>query len=92
MARIKYEHQSKLIRTKREKANITQMELAALVGTHSQFISNVERGLAEVPLSRVAHFCKALKISVKELKKAKVADFEMKLDSNIDRAIQAQSA
>ena len=58
----------KFIRKRRTALNLTQRELASALGLKaSQFISNIERGLAHIPLSKVNEFAEALKVEAGEL-------------------------
>jgi transcriptional regulator with XRE-family HTH domain len=54
----------KAIRTAK---NITQSELAELLGVDKSFVSNIENGKNNPTLSTIASLAKALKVSVDEL-------------------------
>ena len=54
----------KAIRTDK---NITQSELAELLGVDKSFVSNIENGKNNPTLSTIASLAKALKVSVDEL-------------------------
>lgn len=47
--------------------NITQSELAELLGVDKSFVSNIENGKNNPTLSTIASLAKALKVSVDEL-------------------------
>ena len=60
--------QAKLLRTAREAANITQGELARMLGyTSPQMISNWERELCGAPLEIMPKLCKILGLKPSEL-------------------------
>ena len=75
---------AKLIRTKRinhEKA-YSQSELSHLLGyKNGQFISNVERGLCNIPLKMLGPVSVVLNIEPNELKSAILKDIEATLDN-----------
>ncbi len=57
-----------MLKVLREKAGLTQSELSQKMGyTSAQFISNIERGLANLPPSKFKTASKVLGVSVKEL-------------------------
>ena len=56
------------LRDARKQANVTQGELAEQLGyANAQFISNIERGLANLPLVQVTKAAKALGVPREEL-------------------------
>jgi transcriptional regulator with XRE-family HTH domain len=71
---------SALIKTARERAGLTQMELGRALGfTSAQFISNVERGLAPFPMKHAMKTSRLLKIPVDAIIKAKAQDVTVAL-------------
>ncbi len=57
-----------MLKVLREKAGLTQSELSVKMGYSSpQFISNIERGLANLPPAKFKAASKVLGVSVKEL-------------------------
>jgi transcriptional regulator with XRE-family HTH domain len=66
-----------LVRAKRigHPKNYSQADLSLLLGyKNGQFISNVERGLCNVPLSMMTKISEALSITPEELKAAMLKD------------------
>jgi transcriptional regulator with XRE-family HTH domain len=59
-------HNLKMIRTSK---NITQSELADLIGVDKSFVSNIENGETNPTLSTISSLAKALGISTNELLK-----------------------
>jgi transcriptional regulator with XRE-family HTH domain len=58
----------KFVKKRRIALDLTQRELASALGLKtSQFISNIERGLAHIPSSKVDEFAKILKVEPSEL-------------------------
>ena len=58
---------SKLINKKRKVKGLSQKELAFKLGfSTSQFISNIERGLADIPVNKAVQFAKILDIDESE--------------------------
>ena len=51
---MKYKNSAKLIKSIREKAGLSQLEFAKLLGfDNAQFVSNIERGVASLPAKRI---------------------------------------
>lgn len=77
----------KLIRQLRSKASLTQTQLAKKLGHKSgQFISNVERGVSNVPIQSFTSLSKCLKLNASGQKKllcALVDDYRIKIQSHI---------
>lgn len=63
------------IRSARRSANITQVELAKLLGTDQSYISKYERGERRLDIVEVRAICIALKIDPSDFMRA----FELKL-------------
>ncbi len=79
-----FKHIAKLIRTKRinHPKNLSQSELSQMLGyKNGQFISNVERGLCNVPLKMLKKISDVLEIDHGELKQAILKDNEETLDN-----------
>lgn len=55
------------IKKYRERANLTQLDLAKKIGTHKQVISEIERGKHEPGSSRIVSIARALGVTVDEL-------------------------
>jgi transcriptional regulator with XRE-family HTH domain len=49
-----------LLRAAREKAGVTQQELARRLGQTQSFVSKCERGERRIDVIELRHFCKAL--------------------------------
>lgn len=85
---------AKLIRTKRinHPKNLSQSELSQMLGyKNGQFISNVERGLCNVPLKMLKKISDVLEIDHKELKEAILKDNEETLDNFFNKYSQQKS-
>jgi transcriptional regulator with XRE-family HTH domain len=57
------------VRSLRTKANLSQEELAHLVGVHRTYVGSVERGERNVSLKNISAFAAALNCSASELLK-----------------------
>lgn len=58
----------KFIKKRREGLNISQTKMAQILGFKTcQFISNIERGVSNIPSDRVTDFANALEIDIKDL-------------------------
>lgn len=68
-----------LIRDKRLKYNLSQLELSKELDIHVQQVSNIERGDAPIPLKRLKDFCLVLKISKKEMHRLLLEDYSSKI-------------
>lgn len=55
------------VRTLREQRGLSQGQLAALVGTHPQSLSQAERGVRSLTLQQVIKLSRALKVSTDEI-------------------------
>ena len=78
-----------LIRNKRisHPKNYSQSDLSLLLGyKNGQFISNVERGLCNVPLKMMKKISEVLEINPIELKAAILKDHEETLTNFFDKA------
>lgn len=79
-----FRHIASLIKNKRHShpRGYSQSELSNLLGyKNGQFISNVERGLCNVPLKMLNRICEILSINEKELKSTLLKDYEQTLNS-----------
>lgn len=77
-----------LIRAKRENhpKEFSQSELSHLLGyKNGQFISNVERGLCNIPLKMLGKFCEILQIDSQEMKQTMMVDFEITIENYLAR-------
>ena len=78
-----------LIRSKRigHSKNYSQSDLSLLLGyKNGQFISNVERGLCNVPLKMMKKISEVLEINADELKAAILKDHEETLSNYFNKA------
>lgn len=78
-----------LIRAKRinHPQNYSQSDLSLLLGyKNGQFISNVERGLCNIPLKMLKRISEVLDINVEELKTAILKDHEETLTNFFNKA------
>lgn len=79
-----FDHVAKLVKQKRlsHTKSYSQSELSQLLGyKNGQFISNVERGLCNVPLKMLSRISDILDINHQELKEAILADHATTLDN-----------
>ncbi len=84
-----------LIRTKRigHPQNYSQSDLSLLLGyKNGQFISNVERGLCNVPLKMMKKISEVLDINPDDLKSAILKDHEETLTNYFNKAAAAKSS
>lgn len=91
---------AQLIRTKRinHPKNYSQSDLSVLLGyKNGQFISNVERGLCNVPLKMMKKISDVLEIDPEDLKTAILKDHEETLTnffnkaSNVNKKVSAEA-
>ena len=83
-----------LIRTKRinHPKNYSQSDLSALLGyKNGQFISNVERGLCNVPLKMMKRISDVLDIGAEEIKSAILKDHEETLTNFFNKTTVKKS-
>lgn len=79
-----FHHIATLIRIKRmsHPSVLSQTDLSTLLGyKNGQFISNVERGLCNVPLKMMSRIAEILNISPEEIKTAILKDHAQTLDN-----------
>ncbi len=84
-----------LVRTKRigHPKNYSQSDLSLLLGyKNGQFISNVERGLCNVPLKMMKKISEVLDISPEELKSAILKDHEETLTNYFNKTPSAKKS
>ena len=64
----KFKEVGEMLRKKRKERGLTQSELANVLGySNAQFVSNIERGLANIPVSKIRKLSKVLRSSETEL-------------------------
>lgn len=74
---MKFKTMGKTIEIARNNLGISQWSLAEHLGwTTGQFISNIERGQASIPIKDFKKFAKVLKVNVDLLVKAYLTDIE----------------
>lgn len=72
--------ESDFVKSARLKAKLTQMQLAHQIGyTSGQIISNVERGIANLPPESVKDFCRVTNAKPEEFIKIKVQEEKERL-------------
>lgn len=84
-----------LIRTKRvnHPKNYSQSDLSLLLGyKNGQFISNVERGLCNVPLKMMKKISEVLDISAEEIKSSILKDHEETLTNYFNKSAPSKKA
>ena len=65
--------ESEFVRKSREKSGLSQLDVAEVMGyTSGQFISNIERGICELPAENVRHFCEITNASPRTYLRIKV--------------------
>lgn len=69
-----------LLAETREKAGVTQVELAKRLKVDQTWVSKIERGVRRVDLVELALLCKALNISLAQF----VAAYEHRLGTSLD--------
>ena len=87
-----FDNIAKLIKTKRlgHPKGYSQSELSHLLGyKNGQFISNVERGLCNIPLKMLTRVSEVLDIESSELKSAMLRDQESTLDNFLSASARA---
>jgi len=83
-----FKHIAKLIKNKRlaHAKRYSQSELSTMLGyKNGQFISNVERGLCNIPLKMIPLVCEILTINPTDIKAAMLADFEETLNNFVGK-------
>lgn len=83
-----FKHIAVLVKTKRinHPKNYSQSDLSELLGyKNGQFISNVERGLCNVPLKMMKKISEILDITPDEIKTSILKDHEETLKNYFDR-------
>lgn len=74
---MNYCNEAKFLRRHRLKLKLTQKQLAQRLGLkHDQFICNIERGNAGIPVERIKTFASVLNVEVKKLVKLKAKTYE----------------
>ncbi len=84
-----FNHIATLVRIKRmaHPDALSQSDLSEKLGyKNGQFISNVERGLCNVPLKMMSRIAEILNITPEEIKKAILKDHEQTLDNFFNTA------
>ena len=72
-----------LVRQRRRK-NMKQTELAEILGYQgSQYVSNIERGVAPIPLNQIAKWARVLDIPKRPLMKALISDYKAQLERRL---------
>jgi transcriptional regulator with XRE-family HTH domain len=59
-----------MLRTAREKAGLTQMDVVEKLGTYASFVSKVESGERRVDVVELAQLCQLYGVSLMELLKS----------------------
>ncbi len=76
MIKLKYELGTR-IRKYREERNLSQKELAALIGVSNSWVSNWEQGINRPDADILADICRALNVSPSELLNVHLSDDEL---------------
>ncbi len=95
MGNRSFKNIARLIRAKRQThpQKYSQSELSHLLGyKNGQFISNVERGLCNIPLKMLGKVCEILQIGPHEIKQAMMVDFEMTIENYLTRSAKLSAA
>lgn len=73
-------HIGEYVKQKRSEANLSQADVAKSIGLASpQFISNIERGIAGIPETKIQAFARALQVPKTTLINEMVEDFKIGL-------------
>lgn len=75
------------IRRARISADYNQQEAAAILGVHSQLISNAERGVCALSPKHFKNMSKAYKVPVTDLVETLAADFQNNLLHKINKPL-----
>jgi transcriptional regulator with XRE-family HTH domain len=73
-----------MLKETREIENITQAELAKVLNVHPQYISNMERGEAQLPLKYFKKVSKTLGIKLSLMVKARLEDTEREIMATLN--------
>jgi len=73
-----------MLKRKREKAKMSQWDLARKLGVHAQFVSNWERNVCSVPLKHLDKVSVYLDIPKKKLLQMRVDRYQEKLRAKIN--------
>lgn len=72
--RLRLKKLGTFLKGRREELNLTQQQLAKAVGyDQSQIISNIERGVAKIPVAKIPEFSQALQLTPERLQLELVA-------------------
>ena len=85
-----FKHIAALIKSKRTShpKNLSQSDLSLLLGyKNGQFISNVERGLCNIPLKNMKRISEILEIEPDELKSTILKDLDDTLKNYFNKAV-----
>lgn len=81
---MKFKNTAKLVKAKRAALGLAQKELAEKIGVNGQYISNIERGLSGIPVTRAKKLAKALNTPMKEIADVAAEDYLIRyLDSSL---------
>jgi transcriptional regulator with XRE-family HTH domain len=64
------------IKEQRQRKKITQNEIAMALGVHAQYISNIERGQAKIPVKYFKKLSRILKINVNRIINVRTNDLK----------------
>jgi transcriptional regulator with XRE-family HTH domain len=85
--KVKPIYAATLIKRARINRRLSQNDVSVEVGfsksTQGQFISNLERGLCNIPPTKIKKLCTTLNIELNDLKLAMLRDYEIALDNEI---------
>lgn len=76
MKKVFRENQKKILLESRHKAGLSQKDVAEAMGyTSPQFVSNIERGLVNIPVESMKKLARVLKMSPRDLVRAHIDDY-----------------
>jgi transcriptional regulator with XRE-family HTH domain len=84
-------HVATLIKSKRLEKKFSQQDLSAKLGftnKQGQFISNIERGLCNLPVQRAKILCELLDIDQETIKSAMILDFTRNVNQEFEKHFQ----
>ena len=81
------------LRRKRETLGLTQKELSQKLGLNAcQFISNIERGVSEIPYNRIGVYAQSLQLDTKELTKMIAEVIKKKIEKKTSARLYGTTA
>ena len=84
-----YENFAEFLKSKRQEAELSQHEVSAQLGyTGPQFISNLERGISQLPIYKIPVIAKLYGIPVQDLVDEVISEHTRVLRSKIEKTLK----